>query len=198
MQSQGHQRIASHGEIVITICAHLARAEPQTQCKMRCDRHRNLGAHCNRQSQNNRCIADCGETVIATYAHFASAEVPTHCKLRCDRQRILRVHCNRRISDASQAAGRQSSQLARTLQAQGHQRIASCGAAASQLACTLQSFSNRRIASCGATAIATFKHLTSTGPPTHCKLRWDRHRIMRTLCKRRVADASQVAVRPSS
>ena len=118
-------RIADTSQVGVRPSSHHAHTLRAQDRKLECDRHRNLGAHCNRRITD---AASCGETAVATCAHLANAESPTHCKLRCDRHRNLGAHCNRRITDASQVAVRPSSQLARTLQAQGRQRIASCGA----------------------------------------------------------------------
>ena len=203
---------------VIANCAQFASVEPKMHRKCACDRHRTIRAHRKRrtadackvavrpslqhartlQAPSRRCIATCGATVIATCAHIASAGLPMHCNLRCDRHRSMRAHCKRRIADALQLAVRPSSQHARTLQAQDR----------------------RGIASCGATVIATYAHIASAGSSTHCKLQCDRHRNMRDIAsaelwmhcklrgnrhrnirahsKRRISDASQVRVRPSS
>ena len=46
VQAQDRRRIASYGATVIATCTHTVRAQVR---KLECDRHRNLGAHCNRR-----------------------------------------------------------------------------------------------------------------------------------------------------
>ena len=196
LEAANRRCIARACASVIAACAHIASAESPMHRKCARERHRNLCAHCTcriedasqvrvqpssqlartLQAQNRRCIARCGATVIAACAHIASAEPRTHRKLRSDNHCSMRAHCKRRIVDALQIAVRPSSKLARTFQAQN---------------CT-------RIASCGATVIATCAHIATAELPMYRKCACDRRHSMRAHCKRRIADALQVTVRPSS
>ena len=196
LQAQNFRCIAIARRSVIATCAHNARAGSNIHRKSKCSGCRKLRAHCKHrvgdesqlavrpssqhartlQAQSHVRFPSCGGTLIAACAHIADAELLMHCKFQCDLHHNLGAPLKRRIVHALQVAVRPSSQLTRTLQAQG-----------SPTHCKLQCDRHRNM-----------RDIASAESWMHCKLRGDRHRNMRAHSKRRISDASQVRVRPSS
>ena len=84
----------------------------------------------------------------------------------------------------------------RTSDAVGHRCVAT--ARTIFIACTWQAQNGRCIESVRVTVIAVCAHTASAESPMHRNYACDRHRSTRTHCKRRIADASKLRVRPSS
>ena len=134
--------------------------------------------------------------VIAKCAHIERAESPMQRKCACDRRRNMRTHWEGRIADASHVRVRPSSQYVRTLQVLGR-RCNAIARASVIAACThIGSGGSPMHRNCACDRHRA--HMASAESPMHRKCACDRHRSMRAHCKRRVADASQLRVRPSS
>ena len=115
-------------------------------------------------------------TVISSCARIERDDWPMHRKYACDHHRDMRDHCNLRIADAS------------------HVRVGP----SSHHACSSRSLNRRCIASARLAVIAAYAHIASVELPMHRTCAWNRHRNMRAHQTRRIADASQLRVRPSS
>ena len=132
-------------------------------------------------------------------------------------RRNMRVHWKRRIADATQVRVRPSSQHARTLGGQNRRCIASARATVIVICAHIASVGSRMHRNCASVIAACTHtrsgespmhrncardfhraHMASAESPMHRNCACDRHRNMRAQCKRRVIDAAEVRVRPSS